>query len=210
MCASETCGRRLGEQAQRRRELLGILRREPPLRPRRERRRAEPEEAVALAGEPLGEPGGRLLHPPVLGEPARELLGRLLRLELGELRLLVGEERARLQLEQRRDQDEELAAGLEIELVALGKPLDEGDHDRGHVDVGRLELLLQQQRQEQVERALERVEVQLELAHDHHAARASGGVGRGRAGRPSSASARRASGLAALGCRRRPRRTASR
>ena len=129
---------------------------------------------------------GRLLHAPVLGEAPRQLLGRLLRLELGELGLLVREERARLQLEQRGDQDEELPARLEIELVALGQPLDEGDDDRGHVDLGRLELLLQDERQEQVERALEGVEVQLEVAKPAgHAAHASGAVGRGRAGRPS-------------------------
>ena len=168
MCESETSG---GGAASRRSVAASCSdpAREPCARAGRERRRAEPEEAVALAGEPLREPGGRLLHPPVLGEPARELLGRLLRLEVGELGLLVGEERARLQLEQRRDQDEELAAGLEVELVALGEPLDEGDDDRGHVDVGRLQLLLQEQRQEQVEGTLERVEVQLELAHNHGA-----------------------------------------
>ena len=170
MCASETSRRRRREQAQRRGELLRVLRRELPLRTRRERRRADAEVAVALAGQPLGEPDGRLLHPAVLGEPARELLGRLLGLELGELRLLVREERASLQLEQRRDQDEELAARLEVELVPLGEPLDEGDDDRGHVDLGRLQLLLQEQRQEQVEGTLERVEVQLELADDHGAA----------------------------------------
>ena len=116
----------------------------------------------------------RLLRAPVLGQPPRELLGRLLGLELGQLGLLLGEERARLQLEQRRDEDEELAAGVEVELLALGEPLDEREHDRGEVDLGRLELLLQDQRQEQVERALERVEIELELAHDH-AREASGG-----------------------------------
>ena len=140
-----------------------ILGRQNPFRPGRERRGPDAEVALALAGQPLGEPGGRLLHPPVLGEPPRQLLGRLLRLELGELRVLVREERPRLQLEQRGDQDEELPAGLEIELVALGQPLDEGDHDRGHVDLGRLELLLQDERQEQVERPLEGVEIQREV-----------------------------------------------
>ena len=160
-------GRRRGEQTERRRELLGVLGCEFPLRTGRERGRADPEVAVALAGQPLAQPRGRLLHPAVLGEPPRELLGRLLRFELGELGLLVREERAGLQLQQRRDQDQKLAACLQIELVALCQPLDEGDHDRGHVDVCRLQLLLQEQRQEQVERALERVEVQLELAHNH-------------------------------------------
>ena len=143
---------------------------------------------------------GRLLHPAVLGEPARELFGGLLRLELGELGLLVREERARLQLEQRRDQDEELAAGLEIELVALRKPLDESDHDRGHVDrrparappsgaasgAGR--------RGPRTRRGPARAR-----ARPWRAAEASGGVGRGRAGRPSSASARRAVGLRGVG-----------
>ena len=192
--------RRRSEQPQRRRELLRVLRGELALGPRRQRGRADAEVAVALAGETLAQPCSRLLHPAVLGEPPRKLLGRLLGLEVGQLGLLVREERARLQLEQRRDQDEELAAGLQVELVALsfldllGEPLDEGDHDRGHVDVRRLELLLQEQRQEQVEGALERVEVQLELAHNHGAREASVGVGRGRAGRPSPSSARRASG----------------
>ena len=39
-------------------------------------------------------------------------------------------------------------AGLEIELVSLSQPLDEGDDDCRHVDLGRLELLLQQERQD--------------------------------------------------------------
>ena len=135
--------RRLGrERAQRRGELLGLLRREPALGPRRERRRAEAEEAVALGLEPLREPRRRLLGAPVLGEPAGELLGGLLGLELGELGVLVGEELARLQLEQRRDEDEELAAGVEIELVALGEPLEERDDDLGDVDLRQVELLL--------------------------------------------------------------------
>ena len=137
------------------------------LRLRGERRRAEAEEPVARLAQPLGEPARGLLHPAVLGEPARELLGRLLRAELGELGLLVGEERAGLQLEQRRDQDEELAARLEVELLPLREPLDERDDDRGDVDLGEVELLAQDERQQQVERPFEGVQVQLELAHDH-------------------------------------------
>ena len=70
----------------------------------------------------------------------------------------------RLQLEQRGDEDEELAARVQVELVALGQALDERHDDRGHVDLGRLDRLLQEQRQQQVERALEGVEVQLEIA----------------------------------------------
>ena len=42
---------------------------------------------------------------------------------------------------------------------------DEGDDDVRDVDLGRLELLLEDEREEQVEGALERVEVQLEVAN---------------------------------------------
>ena len=143
-----------------------------------------------------------MLHPPILGEAPRELLGRLLRLELGELGLLVGEEMTRLELEQRRDQDEELAAGVEIELVALGESLDERDDDPGHVDLRRLDRVLEQERQEEVERPLEGIEVQLEIAD---------GTGHGRTLAPRSDAAlrhghlrpRRRRGALARACARR-------
>ena len=80
-----------------------------------------------------------------------------------------GKSTARLQLEQRGDEHEELAARLEVELLPLGEPLEEGEHDPGHVDLAQLELVLQDERQQQVERALEGVEVELELPDDHAA-----------------------------------------
>ena len=168
---------------------------------RGERRRAEAEEALALAREPLAQPGRGLLHAPVLGEPPGELLGRLLRLELVELGALLGEQVPRLDLEQRRDEHEELAARVEVELVARRQVLDERDDDRRDVDLGRLELILEDQREEQVERALERVEVQLEIANRRrHAATLVGRVGRAcrpeRSSCAPAAPARRAAGQA--------------
>ena len=106
----------------------------------------------------------RLLGAPVLGQPAGQLLGGLLGLELGELGLLLREHRARFQLEQRGDQDEELAAGVEIELATVGEVRDEGDDDLGQVDLPQRQLLPQHEREQEVERPFERVEVQLELA----------------------------------------------
>src|SRR5918993_1995330 len=132
---------------------------------RRGRGRAESEETVALRPESLEQPRGHLLHAPVLGEPPRELFRCLFRLELAELRSLVGEERPRLQLEERRDEHEELAARLEVELVALRHTLDEGEHDRSDVDLARSELLLEQEREKEVEGSLERVELELELPY---------------------------------------------
>ena len=159
---------------------------------RRERGRAEPEEPVARGLEPLGEPGRGLLRAPVLGEAPRELLGGHLRLELGELGVLVGEQPARLQLEQRRDQDEELAARVEVELIPLGQVLDEGDHDLGEVDLAQRQLLAEDERQQEVERAFERVEIEVELSDRGrrcHPRQASPATGRGPSGRPSSAAA---------------------
>jgi hypothetical protein len=180
-------GRVGGERPQRGRERLRVLRRQLRLRARRERRRPQPEEPVALRGKPLREPLRRDLHAPVLGEPPRQLLGRLLGLEVGQLGGLVREEPARLQLEQRGDEDEELAAGVEVELLARGEPLDEGDDDAGDVHVRKVELVAEDERQQQVERALERVEVEIELAHLHGAQEASVSPGRGFSGRPSAA-----------------------
>ncbi len=164
MCETETYGGSTASARSRLDEPQRLLRCEPPLGLGCKRRRPDPEEALTLIVEPVTQPDGCLLHAPVLGEAPRELLGGLLRLELGELCLLVGEQVPGLQLEQCRDQDEELAAGIEIELLALGEPLDEGDHDSGHVDLGRLDRVLEQERQEEVERTLESVEVQLQIA----------------------------------------------
>ena len=136
-------------------------------RNRRKRRRAKSEVTRRL--EPFDEPLSGLLRAPVFGEPPRELLGRLLGPELGQLVGLLGEEPARLQLEERRDQDEELAARVEVELLAFGEPGHECDDDLGEVDVAQLELVAQDERQQQVERPLERVEVELQVVdREHH------------------------------------------
>jgi hypothetical protein len=51
--------------------------------------------------------------------PLEQLLGRLAGLELEQLvDLLAGQQQARLQLEQRRDQHDELGRRLEVELAA--------------------------------------------------------------------------------------------
>ena len=153
-----------GQRAHRLDQPQRLLACEPALGLGCERRRPDPEVALPLCFEPLAQPGRGVLHAAVLGEAPGELLGGLLRLELGELGLLVGEQVARLELEQRGDQDEELAADVEVELVAFGEPLDECDDDPGHVDLGRLDRVLEEECQQKVERALERVEVQLEVA----------------------------------------------
>ena len=127
----------------------------------------EPEVAVALLVEPVDEPRRRLLDAAVLGQATGELGRGFGRVEILEIRLLAGEQRAGLQLQQRRDQDEELAAGVEVELLALGQPLEEGEHDAGDIHLAQVELVPQDEREQQVEGTLERLEVELELANRH-------------------------------------------
>ena len=57
-----------------------------------------------------------------------------------------------------------------------GEPREERHHDLGHVDVAPLQFLPQDERQEEVERPFEGVEIQLELAHDP-GGQPSGGLG---------------------------------
>jgi hypothetical protein len=179
--------RRLGrKRVEQHDQRLRILVGQATLALRRQRRRPEPEEPVALRLEPLGEPLRSALDPPVLLEPPRQLLGRFGRLEILEVGF-AGEQPARLQLEQGRDQDEELAAGVQVELIPLGQALHEREHDPGDIHLAQRQLLPQNQGQEQVERALERVEVELELADAHRGHNASSPVGRDPWGSPSSA-----------------------
>ena len=169
------------ERTQRSAERFGILRRKAALDAWRQRSRPDAEPAILLGAEALEEPGCGLLHAPVLREPSGELRRGLLGLELVELGRLVGEERARLELEQGRHENEELAARLQVELVTLSESLDECQDDGGDVDLPRLELFLQEQREEEVERPFEGVELELELAdgrrlHGREASHAAGRV----------------------------------
>ena len=54
-------------------------------------------------------------------QPLEQLGGGLARVELDLLDLLAGQHQPRLQLEQRRDQHEELGRGLEVELAAASR-----------------------------------------------------------------------------------------
>ena len=114
---------------------------------------------------------------PVLGEPFGQLGGGLVGIEVFEPELaVVREQLAGLQLEQRGGEDEELAGGLERRRRAFvtgrARPaLDERQHDLGHLHVCERQLLLEHERQQQVERALERVEIELELANRKRAHR---------------------------------------
>src|SRR4029450_9818008 len=96
---------------------------------------------------------------------------------------LLREEAARLQLEQRGDEDEELAVDLEI-LSPLGE---EGQDDLDDLDVSTLGLFLQDEGEQEVEWALEGVEIERELCHGAHRQHSMFSGGRGLSARSSSA-----------------------
>jgi hypothetical protein len=104
----------------------------------------------------------------VLEHPLQQLLGGLGRCQLVKLveHLRARQHQPRLELEQRRDQHQELGRRLEVELALGLQVIDVGDHDLGQLDLQQVELLAQDQGQQQVERAREDVEVQLQPVHD--------------------------------------------
>ena len=77
------------------------------------------------------------------------------------------EHQPRLQLQQRRDQHDELGGGLEVELAALLEVVEVGEHDLGELQLEQVDLFAQHQRQQQVERPAEDVEVELERGEAH-------------------------------------------
>ena len=135
---------------------------------RRQRRAAE---AVALLRvQAFAQVRGRGAIPVSREQPREQLLGRLAGVELDLLELLARQQQPRFELQQRRDQDQELGRRLEIELAAALEVIDVGDHDFGQVDLEQVDLLAQDQRQQQVKRTREYVEVQLEV-YERHAGR---------------------------------------
>ena len=112
----------------------------------------------------------------VLEHPGEQLVGRLARLQVEPLLVLVhGQHQARLQLQQRRDQHEELGGRLEVELARALEVLDVGEHHLGQVDLEQVDLLLEDQRQQQVERPLEDLEVEVEIDYGHRTQPRAGG-----------------------------------
>ena len=63
------------------------------------------------------------------------------------------EHQARLQLQQRRDQDDEFGRALEVELAAALEVVQVGQHDLRQLELQQVDLFAQDERQQQVERA---------------------------------------------------------
>ena len=104
----------------------------------------------------------------VLDHPREQLVRGLAGHQVESLLVAVGgQHQTRLQLQQGRDQHKELGGGLQIELAGALEVLHVGEHHVGQVDLEEVDLLVQHQRQEQVERALEDLEVEVERGYGH-------------------------------------------
>jgi hypothetical protein len=95
----------------------------------------------------------------VVEQPREQLLGRLLWVEIEPFAVLGRQHQPRLQLQERRDQDQELGRRLQVQLAPRLEPLDVGEDDLGQVDLQQVHVLVQDQRDEQVEGTLEDLEV---------------------------------------------------
>ncbi len=124
---------------------LGHLGGDPPQHGRK-RRRAVAE--ALLLGEPLVEVASGLAVAVVLEHAREQLLGRLLRLEVELFLVLHRKHQPRLELQQRRDQHQELRGRLQVELARALEVLHVGEHHFGELDLQQVDLLGEHQRQQ--------------------------------------------------------------
>ena len=105
----------------------------------------------------------------VLEQALHQLLGRLRGRELVELLdLLAREHQPRLELQQRRDEHEELRRRRQVELLPPLELVAVGEDHVGEVDFQQVELLTPEERERPVEWAGEDVEAELERADEAH------------------------------------------
>jgi len=106
---------------------------------------------------------GDVLELAVAHESFEEALGGFVGVEVLELLLdLLLEEEARFHLQKRGDQHHELRGRVEVELAAVRELEDVLSDDARDAHLPDVDLVLEDQRDEQVERPVEDVEVELE------------------------------------------------
>ncbi len=143
------------EAAERGAEAVGVVDRAGLGEVRAAQRRRERSAAVAhalLPSQPCPEVLGSAAVALRLEHAREQLLGGLTRLEVGELVILARQHEARLELQQRGDQHEELRGHLEVELAAPVEVIEVGDDDLRELHLEQVDLLPQDERQQEIER----------------------------------------------------------
>src|SRR5665648_357573 len=134
----------------------------PPALLRRRHRDAAIQPRAVLVPAPA-QGAGDVLELAVAHQAFEEALGGLVGVEVLELLLdILLQKQARFHLEQRRDQHHELRGRVEVELAAVRKLQDVLGDDARDAYLPDVDLVLEDQRDEQVERPVEHVEVELE------------------------------------------------
>ena len=173
----------------------------------RGQRRAAEADAV-LAVQLLDQVQRRAAVALGLEHPGEQLLGRDVGLDVEQLLVLAREHQARLQLQQRGDQHQELGRDLQVQLAAGLQDVDVRQHDVGQLHLQQVDLLAEDERQQEVERTGEDLEVELQLGDDRAhtlGTVAAGPDGQGPKGRKERRSALSSPGRACAGRRPSPR-----
>ena len=132
----------------------------------RRRQRRGAEAMAVLVGQPVGQVLGRAAVAARLEHARQQLLGRLAGLEVEQLVLLARQHEPRLELQQGRDEQQELGGRLEIELAAALEEVEVAQDHVGQLDLEQVDLLAQDEREQQVERPGEDLEVELEVGNE--------------------------------------------
>src|ERR1022692_3465912 len=132
---------------------------------RRQRRAAKTHALLAI--EQLEQVSRGRTVATCLEHPLQQLLGRFARLDVEQLLAVLGKHQTRLQFEQRRDQDDELGRGLQVQLAATLQIVEVGKHHVGELQVEQIDLLAQHKREQQVEGTAKYLQIELERRERH-------------------------------------------
>ena len=167
---SESGGGQAEQAADGRAEPVGVVHRADGVGVEAAQRGGQGRRAEAMAvlvGEQAGQVLGGAPVAARVEQAGEQLLGGLVGREVQQLLVLARQHEAGLQLEQRRDEHEELGGDLEVELPAGLEVVEVGQDDVGQLDLEQVDLLAQDEGQEQVERPAEDLEVELERGDGH-------------------------------------------
>ena len=133
----------------------------------RERRHAIAN--LGLLGEQLPQVAGRRSKATSIKHSPQQLVSDLIRLELHARVVLVGpEHQPRLQLEHTRGQDDELTRRVHVKLPARVEQLEIAVDDLSDGHLKQIDALVEHERQQQVKRPAEDLQIKLKHAYQHH------------------------------------------
>src|SRR6185437_4369808 len=120
-----------------------------------------------LAFEQLQKVGRGRAIAACLEHPLEQLLGCLAGLDVEQVLAVLGEHQARLQFQEGRDQDDELGGRLQVQLATSLEMVEVGEYDICQLELEQIHLLAQDQGEQEVERTVEDLQVEIERGKRH-------------------------------------------